>query len=62
VIIYSLFSLGVSFGLFLLFNRIFSYFFPNRILTKIISFPLSLIIGIPAGLIMLDRMLRSLTA
>ena len=58
----SLFSLWVSFGLFLFLNKIFSYFTPNKIATKAISFPLSLIVGIPAGLIMLDRMIRLITA
>lgn len=62
VIIYSLFSLWVSFGLFLLLNKLFSHFFQNKIFTKIISFPLSLIIGIPVGVFGLDKMLRLLTA
>ena len=47
--IYAGFSLWVSFGLFLLLNKI---------LNRIISFPLSLLIGIPAGLIILAKMLR----
>lgn len=49
VTIYSVFSLWVSFGLFL---------FLKKILNRIISFPLSLIIGIPAGLIILHKILR----
>ena len=49
VALYSVFSLWVSFGLFLLLKKI---------LNRIISLLLSLIIGIPAGLIILDKILR----
>jgi hypothetical protein len=49
VAIYSLFSLWVSFGLFLLLKKI---------LSKTISFPLSLIMGIPVGLILFVKILR----
>ena len=62
VTIYSFFSLWVSFGLFLLLNKLFSHFFHKKIFAKIISFPLSLIIGIPLGVFGLDKMLRLLTA
>ena len=61
VTIYSVFSLWVSFGLFLLLNKIFSNLLPNTIFSKIISFPLSLIIGIPVGVFGLDKVLRLLT-
>jgi hypothetical protein len=51
VTIYSVFSLWISFGLFLMLK--------NR-LNRIISFAVSLIIGIPVGLVLLDKMLRFL--
>lgn len=62
VTIYSVFSLWVSFGLFLLLNKIFSGLLPSKHFSKIISFPLSLIVGIPVGVFGLDKMLRLLTA
>ena len=62
VTIYSLFSLWVSFGLFLLLNKIFSYFIAGKMVSKIISFPPSMIIGVPVGLIMLNKILRLITA
>ena len=62
VTIYSLFSLWVSFGLFLLLNKLLSLFSPKKIFNKIISFTLSLIIGIPGGVFALDKMLRLLLA
>ena len=49
VTIYSLFSLWVSFGLFLILKKI---------LNRIIAFPLSLIIGIPTGLVILGKIIR----
>lgn len=49
VAIYSGFSLWVSFGLYLLLSRIFNRF---------ASLPLSILIGIPAALVILDRFLR----
>lgn len=62
VTIYSLFSLLVSFGLFLLFNKLYSHAFPKKIFAKTISFLLSLMIGIPVGVCGLDKMLRLLTS
>lgn len=49
VAIYSGFPLWVSFGLYLMLSKIFNRF---------ASLPLSILIGIPAGLIILDRLLR----
>jgi hypothetical protein len=62
VTIYSLFSLWVSFGLFLLLDKIFSNFITSKMVSKFISFPPSLVIGIPIGLIALDRIVRLITA
>ena len=59
---YSVCSLWVSFGLFLLLKKIFTHFFPHKVLSKIISFALSLIIGIPVGLILLGKTIRLLTS
>jgi hypothetical protein len=59
--VYSVSSLWVSFGLFLLLKKIFTHFFSSKV-SKIISFSLSLIIGIPVGLILLGRTIRLLTA
>jgi hypothetical protein len=59
---YSICSLWVSFGLFLLLKKIFTHFFPNHVVIKIVSFALSLVIGIPAGLILLGKTIRLITA
>ena len=59
--VYSVSSLWVSFGLFLSLKKIFTHFFSNKI-SKIISFTLSLIIGIPLGLTLLGKAIRLLTA
>ena len=61
VTVYSVFSLWVSFGLFLLINKIISSLSASRVFSKIISFTLSLVIGIPLALFGLDRVLRWLT-
>lgn len=62
VTIYSVFSLWVSLGFFLLLNKLFSRFFSSKVFIKVITFSLSLIIGIPVGVFGLDRILRLLTA
>jgi hypothetical protein len=59
---YSLFSLWISFGLFLFFHKSLNKFFPQRRISKFIALPVSLIIGVPGGLILLDKVLRSITA
>lgn len=48
-VIYSGFSLWFSFGLFLLLNKI---------VNRIIALPVALLIGIPGGLVILDKILR----
>jgi hypothetical protein len=50
--VYSIFALWVSFGLFLLLKKS---------LNRSVSFPLSLMFGIPAGLILLSGLLRWVT-
>ena len=59
---YSLFSLWISFGLFLAFCKVFDKFFPERRILRFAVLPISLIIGVPGGLILLDKMLRWITA
>ena len=62
VTIYSLFSLWFSFWLFLLLDKIISNFITSKMVSKFISFPPSLVIGIPIGLIALDKIVRWITA
>lgn len=58
---YSLFSLWISFGLFLFLYKSLHKFFPERRISKFIALAISLIIGVPGGLILLDKVLRWVT-
>src|SRR5688500_4067093 len=62
VVGYSLFALWISFGSYLILHKSLDKFFPEKSIARIIALPLSLIIGVPLGLILLDKLLRSITA
>ena len=62
VVDYSLFALWISFGLCLFLRKSLDKLFPEKGIASMIALPLSLIIGVPVGLILLDKILRWITA
>lgn len=62
VVGYSLFALWISFGLYLFLRKSLDKLSPEKGIASMIALPLSLIIGVPVGLILLDKILRWITA